>query len=116
MKNWNFWIFLSLLCLLPLKSAGRKRSARVPVRVACVGNSITFGAGIPNREANAYPAQLQAYLGDGYEVRNFGVSATTASPRGDHPYTATEAYRASLDFAPDIVLLKMGTNDTKPQN
>lgn len=116
MKNWNFWIFLSLLCLLPWQGAARKRSTRVPVRVACVGNSITFGAGIPNREANAYPAQLQAYLGDGYEVRNFGVSGTTASPRGDHPYTATEAYRASLDFAPDIVLLKMGTNDTKPQN
>ena len=44
--------------------------ASEPIRVACIGNSITYGAFIPNREMNCYPAQLQAYLGDGYEVRS----------------------------------------------
>lgn len=43
--------------------------ASEPIRVACIGNSITYGAFIPNREMNCYPAQLQAYLGDGYEVK-----------------------------------------------
>src|SRR4051812_40315304 len=47
------------------------------VRVACVGDSITFGSGIPDREHNAYPAQLANLLGDRYEVRNFGVSGAT---------------------------------------
>lgn len=116
MKDYPLWATLCLACLIALTTAAQTRPQQRPVRVACVGNSITYGAGIPNRDANSYPAQLQAYLGDGYEVRNFGVSGTTASPKGDHPYTATAAWRASRDFAPDVVLLKMGTNDTKPQN
>lgn len=86
------------------------------IKVACVGNSITYGATIPNREKNSYPAQLQAYLGEDYEVRNFGISGTTALTKGDHPYVKTQAYQESHKFQPDIVLIKLGTNDTKPQN
>ncbi len=87
-----------------------------PVKVACIGNSITYGAFIPNREENCYPAQLQAYLGSDYEVRNFGVSGSTLLSKGDYPYVSTNEYKASKDFQPDIVLIKLGTNDTKPQN
>lgn len=86
------------------------------LRVACVGNSITYGAGIANREKNSYPAQLQYFLGDGYEVRNFGVSGTTLLHKGDYPYIKTRAYAESQSYAPDIVLIKLGTNDSKPQN
>ena len=86
------------------------------MKVACVGNSITYGANIANREKNSYPAQLQAYLGDGYEVRNFGISATTLLAKGNYPYTTTRAFTESQAFQPDIVLIKLGTNDTKPQN
>ena len=84
------------------------------IKVACVGNSITYGAGISNREKNAYPAQLQYYLGDGYEVRNFGSNGATAQSDGDYPYVHTRAYGKSKNFLPDIVLIKLGTNDTKP--
>lgn len=90
--------------------------AQVQTKVACVGNSITYGAGVANREKNSYPAQLQVYLGDKYRVENFGQNGATAVNRGDHPYTRTEVYRQSLDFNPDIVLIKLGTNDSKPQN
>ena len=90
--------------------------AENPVKIACVGNSITYGAGIINREKNCYPAQLQAYLGNGYDVRNFGVSARTALSKGDHPYIREAAFKESQEFQPDIVLIKLGTNDTKPQN
>lgn len=90
--------------------------AKQIIKVACVGNSITYGAGISNREKNAYPAQLQYYLGDGYEVRNFGSNGATAQSDGDYPYVHTRAYGKSKDFLPDIVLIKLGTNDTKPQN
>ncbi|SCD19377.1 GDSL-like Lipase/Acylhydrolase family [Proteiniphilum saccharofermentans] len=98
-----------LLCITDL-------AAQKPVKVACVGNSITYGAGIINREKNCYPAQLQAYLGDNWEVRNFGVSGRTTLSKGDHPYIETDAYQQSLSYQPDIVLIKLGTNDTKPQN
>lgn len=87
-----------------------------PLKVACVGNSITYGAGIQNRELNNYPAQLQAYLGDGYEVKNFGVSATTLLGQGDYPYISTDKYKQSMAYQPDIVFVKLGTNDSKPQN
>ena len=87
-----------------------------PKRVACVGDSITFGAGIKDRAKNSYPAQLAGMLGDGYEVKNFGNSGATMLKKGDKPYWKQKQYKAALDFAPDIVIIKLGTNDTKPQN
>lgn len=96
-----------MLCVLP---CGAK------TKIAVVGNSITYGAGIANREKNSFPAQLQAYLGDGYEVVNFGVSGRTLLSKGDYPYVATQEYADSKAFQPDIVLIKLGTNDSKPQN
>lgn len=90
--------------------------AKQPIRVACIGNSITYGAFIPNREKNCYPSQLQYYLGDEYEVKNFGVSGRTLLFKGDLPYVQTKDFKESQEFMPDIVLIKLGTNDTKPQN
>ena len=86
------------------------------VKVACVGNSITYGAFIDNREKYHYPAQLQGYLGEDFEVRNFGLNGATLLQKGDYPYMKSQQYQQSLDFQPDIVLIKLGTNDTKPWN
>lgn len=86
------------------------------VRIACVGNSITYGAKIENREVNSYPAQLGSMLGDGYDVQNFGVSGTTLLRKGNLPYWKTDAYQKALDSRPDWVFIKLGTNDTKPVN
>lgn len=86
------------------------------IKVACVGDSITFGAGIANRQQNSYPSQLQEYLGDGYEVKNFGVSATTVLCDSKQPYVQTEQYKASLEYNPDIVIIKMGTNAAANRN
>lgn len=91
-------------------------SAESPTKIACIGNSITYGHGIVNREKNSYPAQLQSYLGAGYEVKNFGVSARVLLSKGDYPYIREAAFNDSQEFQPDIVLIKLGTNDTKPQN
>lgn len=90
--------------------------AEKTLKVACVGNSITYGAGIAGRENNSYPAQLQQLLGEGYRVENFGHNGATAASWGDYPYTDMPEFERSKEFAPDIVLLKLGTNDTKPQN
>lgn len=83
------------------------------IRVACVGDSITFGYGIRNREQDSYPAVLGRLLGSGWEVRNFGVSATTLLHRGDRPYIKTKAHDEALAFAPDDVVIMLGTNDSK---
>lgn len=86
------------------------------VRVACVGDSITFGSGVEDREKNAYPSVLGRLLGDGYSVRNFGVSGATAQKRGDKPYWTLDAFNDVAEFDPDIVVIKLGTNDSKPHN
>lgn len=86
------------------------------VRVACIGNSITDGHGIELASAYGYPALLQKKLGSGYWVKNFGVSARTLLNKGDHPYMNELAWRDALAFDPDIVVIKLGTNDSKPQN
>jgi lysophospholipase L1-like esterase/pimeloyl-ACP methyl ester carboxylesterase len=86
------------------------------VRIACVGNCITYGARIENREVNSYPAQLGVMLGDDYEVVNFEVSGTTLLLKGNAPYRKTSAYQKALDFQPDWVFIKLGTNDSKPAN
>ncbi len=86
------------------------------IRVACIGNSITDGFGIDMATQYGYPAQLQKKLGNGYWVKNFGVSSRTMLNKGDFPYMNEMAWRDALAFKPDIVLIKLGTNDSKPYN
>lgn len=86
------------------------------IRVACVGNSITYGAFIPDRENNSYPAHLQKLLGNKYDVRNFGLSGSTVLEKGNMPYSKSSKYKEALDFEPNIVILKLGTNDSKAIN
>jgi len=86
------------------------------IRIACVGDSITEGAGLMNREKEAYPAVLQQLLGETYDVKNFGVSGRTLLSKGDAPYINEKKYKDALAFLPNIVVIKLGTNDTKPAN
>lgn len=86
------------------------------IRVACIGNSITDGDGIEMAETRGYPAILQNLLGNGYHVKNFGVSARTLLNKGDHPYMQEMAWRDALGFCPDVVVIKLGTNDSKTAN
>lgn len=89
---------------------------KLPIKVACIGNSITYGAGVGNIPLNSYPAQLQRLLGEQWEVRNFGVSGRTMLRKGDYPYWNEDAFAKAKEFQPDIVIIKLGTNDSKPQN
>ncbi len=87
-----------------------------PVRVACMGDSITYGHGIADRDNDTYPAQLGKILGDRYDVRNFGVCGVTLMNGTDMPYSNEQAYRDALEFNPQIITLLLGTNDSKPYN
>ena len=86
------------------------------IRVACIGNSITDGHGIELAPVSGYPALLQQMLGKGYWVKNFGVSGCTLLKHGDMPYVNEMAWKDAQAFNPDIVVIKLGTNDSKPQN
>lgn len=112
MKFCVIFLWLGLLCslALPAQEAGKI------IKVACVGNSITFGAGIGNRDKDSYPAVLGQMLGDRYEVRNFGFSARTLLNKGDRPYMKEQMFQDVLQYQPDVVVVKLGTNDSKAQN
>lgn len=87
------------------------------IRVSCVGDSLTYGSGvIKTREVDSYPAKLQKKLGTSHLVSNFGLRNATASADGDLPYVDSAQYKKSLESKPDIVLLMLGTNDSKTYN
>ncbi len=113
------------------------------IKVACMGDSITYGAGITSAgtspatwegdkysstgptllDQDSYPSILQDLLGSGYDVRNFGASGRTVTgpAAGLFPYlgsvrdgnTPSGGYTAGIAFSPDVILLMLGTNDTK---
>lgn len=97
-------------------AAKRKKGAAQPVRVACVGNSITYGTGIADREHFSYPVQLQQMLGNGYVVGNFGKPGATLLYKGHRPYVEQTEFKEALRFKGDIAVIHLGINDTDPRN
>ena len=86
----------------------------------CIGDSVTYGYGISDRRTRSYPAVLNELFGDTATVLSYAVSGSTAQDTGDQPFTATPAYRASLDTLEkekiDKVIIMLGSNDSKPEN
>jgi len=86
------------------------------IRVACIGDSITFGSGIKNPNTNSYPAQLQELLGDKYEVRNFGnpgrgILKKSKRGSGKRAYIFMSEHAQAIKFEPHIVICNLGIND-----
>src|SRR4051794_25029443 len=108
--------FLLIALFSAASLAQEPPTSRPTTKLACVGDSITFGAGIQDRDHDSYPAQLGRMLGEAWDVRNFGVSGATMLKKGDKPYDKQKAYRDALAFKPDVVVIMLGTNDSKPQN
>lgn len=90
--------------------------ALAALKVACVGDSITAGYALKDPARDAYPAQLARLLGADYEVRNFGVSAATLMDAGNFTYRTRPAHDEALAWRPDVVVIALGTNDTKVDN
>jgi alpha-L-fucosidase 2 len=91
-----------LLCL-----AGSTQAQHItyPIRVACVGDSIT--------EKSGYTAKLATMLGTNYSVGNFGVSGTTVTLESETPYMKESKFYAAESFQPKIVVIMLGTNDAR---
>ena len=86
------------------------------IRVACIGNSVTFGYGLKNPENESYPTVLQGLLGQKYQVKNFGLSGATLLKRGHRPYYKTKQFEEVMSFKPDIAIIHLGLNDTDPRD
>lgn len=102
---WTFTVFLFASSSFAQKA-----------KVACIGNSVTFGFGINERTLNSYPAQLQNLLGEDYIVSNFGHSGATVLKNGHKPYWNKDEFKASKDFLPNIVIIHLGLNDQGMNN
>lgn len=86
------------------------------IRVACIGNSVTFGYGLKNPENESYPSVLQGLLGQKYQVKNFGLSGATLLKRGHRPYYKTKQFEEVMSFKPDVAIIHLGLNDTDPRD
>ncbi len=90
------------------------------VRIGFIGNSITYGAGLTSPSTQSYPAQLGVLLqekyGDTCSVHNFGISSRTMLKKGDYPIWNDTEFKNCWNLAPEILVICLGTNDTKPQN
>ena len=107
-KSFIIYLFLTLSVVL---YAQQHR-----IKVACIGNSITYGYGLPDRVTQSYPVQLQKMLGESYQVENFGKSGATLLNKGHRPYMQQDEYHRAIDFAGDIVVIHLGINDTDPRD
>lgn len=54
-------------------------------RVACIGDSLTWGFSLPDSWRQSYPALLQERLGADYVVRNFGCNGASVRFDADLP-------------------------------
>ena len=103
----NRW--LAALLSLPLMTACA--AASTPLRIACVGDSITYGDQLADRETQSYPAVLAQLGGGRFVIGNFGVNGATALSGTGRAWTDTPACREALAFAPDAVIVMLGIND-----
>lgn len=112
MKRFLFVLLAAVAALLLLAA----RPAPKRVRVACIGDSITYGMTLEDRETECYPARLQQMLGDGYTVGNFGKNGATLLRRGHRPYMEQAEFHAAMQWPADIIVIHLGVNDTDPRN
>lgn len=108
MKNLTFsFLFFLTVLFISVDSI----FAQTDIKVACLGNSITQGM-----NTITFPTQLDGILGEGWNVQNFGLHSRTLLRKGDYPIWTTNELKNALAFLPDKVIIKLGTNDSKPQN
>ena len=114
MKHLFLFLFIGLTFINSFTLRAKEDEKRI--KVACIGNSITYGTGIKDRAKDSYPAQLQKMLGKAYEVGNFGRPGATLLNKGHRPYTKQPEYQQAKDFHADIAVFHLGINDTDPRN
>jgi len=83
--------------------------------VACIGNSITQGIGLPSPSTQSYPAQLEVLLNNAYIVTNYGEAGRTALNVDEWSYILSPEWDFSIAKPHDIVIILLGTNDSRDE-
>jgi sialate O-acetylesterase len=86
------------------------------IKVACIGNSATYGYGLKDPSTQSYPVQLQQMLGEKYKVKNFGHSGATLLRKGHNPFYKTKEFTEAINLNPDVAIIHLGLNDTDPRD
>jgi len=104
------WVSFIIAILLGVLAIVAWFSTNIPepntIRVACVGDSIT--------EGSRYTLDLGQLLGGNYSVGNFGVGLATVTLGSAKPYMNQSVFAQAKEYAPDIVVILLGTNDAMP--
>ncbi len=111
MNNRHFYIF-SLILTLSFSLFAESSGTGSPQKIACVGDSLTYGFGLVQREKYSYPSQLEKRLSSDYEIRNFGINGACATP-GNRDFYLNNNVKEIVDWNPDILLVMLGSNDSK---
>lgn len=117
----NFVRLVKMFCLLPvvlfcLLSCVDKTAGLKPLKIVCLGDSITYGYKLNDPAQQSYPAQLAVQAHGRWRVLNCGVNGATVLSKGDIPITSQEMYLRAIASQPDVVVLMLGTNDIKNTN
>lgn len=102
-------IFLSFSCIT-------NNTNEPMIKIACVGDSITYGWGIKDRKQYNFPGQLETILGNNYDVENFGIIGATLLKKGVNSYNTERRIDKIRKYNPDIIIIQLGTNDSKRKN
>ena len=101
------------ICTMMFAIVTNTTAAQKKIKVACVGNGVTFGIGVENREKNNFPQQLQYLLGSKYTVTNFGEVNAPVLNTGVGGYIKTASFKKSQATLPDIVFVELGLDEIK---
>ncbi|QDS98201.1 GDSL-type esterase/lipase family protein [Adhaeretor mobilis] len=86
--------------------------AAEPIRLAVIGDSLTADAAAKPNDLNVYSALLAQFLAPEYETRNFARSSVGVLEKAELPYISTPEYQAALSWAPDVIVIMLGTSDS----
>lgn len=87
-----------------------------PMKIVCLGDSITSGFKLPAPEKSSFPSQLEKMSGNKWKITNAGMTGATALKEGDISIWTSPAFSLIEKIQPDVVVLMLGSNDTKDIN
>ena len=109
MKVLKIFLCVYLYIVLVQETSGQQKLTKV----AIIGNSITAGSGLTNPQVFSYPSQLGNMFTSDWQIGNFGVSGRTMLKKGDYPIWLEKKFADALNFEPNMVVIMLGTNDSK---
>jgi acyl-CoA thioesterase I len=99
-------LLLSGISLFIFQTLEAQKNHLTPIRVACVGDSLTSWT--------QYPNDLWMLLGSNYSIGNFGVGGATITVNSGKPYVNESVFQDAKEFKPNIIIVMLGTNDANP--